>query len=81
MNHIQFPVISFDAAIFMLKLNCKQLLRRDFKPKSQIGQLCVTDNLIYRKCLTKSQWLCMQELNNKIEDKSQNIKNSNDLLI
>jgi len=34
-KHIQFLVVSFDAAIFMLKLNCKQFLCRVFKRKSQ----------------------------------------------
>jgi len=34
-KHIQFLEGSFDAGIFMLKLNCKQRLRRAFKRTSQ----------------------------------------------
>ena len=34
-KHIQFLVVSLDAAIFMLKSNCKQRLRRVFKRKLQ----------------------------------------------
>jgi len=34
-KHIQFHIVSSYAAIFMLKLNCKQRLHRVFKRKSQ----------------------------------------------
>jgi hypothetical protein len=33
-KQIQFLVVSFHAAILMLNLNCKQRLRRVFKPKT-----------------------------------------------